>query len=57
MEMLNIKSFIEFINEDAPVNNVGAGNVAGIVTGETPPVKLKITSKPLKRKALEQNDS
>lgn len=53
--MLNIKSFIEFINEDAPVNNVGAGNVAGIVPGESPPVKRKITSKPLKRKALEQN--
>lgn len=55
--MLNIKSFIDFINEDAPTNNVGSGNVAGIAPGETPPIKKYKTSTTFKRKSLEKNAS
>lgn len=57
MEMLNIKSFIDFVKEDAPANNVGGGNVAGIVPGETPPVKKYKTSTTFKRKPLDKNVS
>lgn len=35
-----MKTFIEFINEDAPVNATGAA-VAGTTPNETPPVSLK----------------
>jgi len=37
-----MKSFKQFINEDAPVNNVGGGQIAGTVeAGDSPPVRKK----------------
>ena len=32
-----MKTFRQFMDEDAPVNNVGGGAIAGAVGGETPP--------------------
>ncbi len=42
--MPEIKSFLKFIKnieEDAPVNNVGSGHIAGVSPGEIPPVRKK----------------
>ena len=37
-----MKSFKQFMNEDAPVNNVGGGQIAGTVeAGDSPPVRKK----------------
>ena len=37
-----MKSFKQFINEDAPVNNVSGGQIAGTVeAGDSPPVRKK----------------
>jgi hypothetical protein len=39
------------MNEEAPVNAVGGGNIAGVGIGPQgePPAKAKMTRKPLKR--------
>lgn len=44
-----MKTFIEFINEDAPVNATGAA-VAGTSPNETPPVPPKNKTKQNKTK-------
>ena len=37
-----MKSFKQFMNEDAPVNNVGGGQIAGTnEAGDQPPVNKK----------------
>ena len=37
-----MKSFKQFMNEDAPVNNVGGGHIAGTKeAGDDPPVRKK----------------
>lgn len=37
------------VEEDAPVNNVGSGNIAGIRPGEAPPVRQTRFRDPMKR--------
>ena len=34
----NIMNIVRGLNEDAPVNNVSGGHIAGAVPGEMPPV-------------------
>jgi hypothetical protein len=58
MEMLKIKTFIDFLDEDAAVNNAGGGNVAGVV-GDPPVSKKKQieyqkSNMVLKRKPIEK---
>jgi len=37
-----MKTFKQFMDEDAPINNVGGGQIAGTKeAGDTPPVKKK----------------
>ncbi len=40
-EKPNYYTLLKKVEEDAPVNNVGAGHVAGISPGEVPPVRLR----------------
>ncbi len=56
--MLKIKTFIDFLDEDAAVNNAGGGNVAGVV-GDPPVSKKKQieyqkSNMVLKRKPIEK---
>ena len=37
----NIMDIVRGLNEDAPVNNVSGGHIAGAVPGEMPPVFMK----------------
>tara|TARA_B100000287_G_scaffold392175_1_gene404372 strand:- start:489 stop:1007 length:519 start_codon:yes stop_codon:yes gene_type:complete len=42
----NIMDIVRGLNEDAPVNNVGSGHIAGAVPGEEPPVFMKKKKRP-----------
>jgi len=42
----NIKKIVRGLNEDAPVNNVGSGHIAGAVPGKEPPVFMKRKKRP-----------
>ena len=42
-----MKTFKQFMDEDAPINNVGGGNIAGTPeSGDHPPVRKKKKRKP-----------
>jgi hypothetical protein len=41
MDINKIINIIRNLNEEAPTNSVGGGNIAGAVPGEDPPVYLK----------------
>ena len=47
-----MKTFKQFMDEDAPVNNVGGGAIAGAVGGETPPVFNKKKNPPILARGL-----
>ena len=47
-----MKTFRHFMYEDAPVNNVGGGAIAGAVGGETPPVFNKKKKPPILARGL-----
>ena len=42
----NIMDIVRGLNEDAPVNNVGSGHIAGAVPGKEPPVFMKKKKRP-----------
>jgi hypothetical protein len=48
-EKPNYYTLLKKVEEDAPVNNVGGGQVAGIAPGEVPPVRLRKKKKKLKK--------
>jgi len=51
----NKKLLLSLMNEDAPVNAVGGGNIAGAGPGEDPPMRKKVIDRYRKKNKAQAN--
>lgn len=54
--MITFKKFVSKLNEDAPVNAVGGGNIAGVGVGPQGEPGIKKRPRIFRRKGLKRND-